>query len=1078
MVRRSSLLLLLLVTLFAVFTLAACGGGGGSSTPPPQPSTAPTLSGINPSHGAPGASVTLTGTNLSGATAVAFHGQAAFSFSVSSDTQILAVVPSAATTGAIEVTTPKGTAASASFTVDAPLPPVLTAFAPGALSAGAVVTLTGSHFVGATRVQFNGADAASFTVTSDAQIQATAPVGLSAGAITVTTPGGTAVSPTPYVVVSGLQVLMNTGFEQASPLIWQGDTGIIQGTPSGSSSTVPHSGALFAWLGGYGTAASDQITQDFYIPATAQSATATFYVKILTSETGGAAKDTFTVEALSASNAPLGTLLTKSNLDAGSYAPFTVDLQPYKGQVVRLSFRSQEDGQNATSFLLDDVVANIAVPAASDLKPLITSFTPTSGVAGEVTVQISGGNFFGLSSVTIGGAAAAYTLTDGTSLRAVVAAGAAAGSAPITLVNAQGTGTSATPFTVAYGVPTVTGVNPTQGPIGTPVVITGTYLGYPGTTVTLNGLAITPATQTATQITFTIPAGATSGSLVVTTPGGSVPRTFTVNTASTTLDLHVDQVQLTQSTQTLNNSVPIVAGKPGLVRVFVLANQGNTATPAVQVTLLNGGVPVAGYPKSILSPGSAVPLALDESSLAASWNLAIPASDLTTPNGAGYSIQAVVDPGSAVPEADESNNALTVALSGGTVPAFKTTIFPVVLSSGTGGVSAANQAEWVARLAKMYPVASVDVAVGASFTGSVSTLGADGTGWDVLLNDLTAKHLADAVSDRYYFGALNVGYSSGVAGLGWVPPLPTSSFKYRTAIGWDKTGYSDGGNFPEVFAHETGHNMGRHHSPCGGAASPDPDYPYSGALIGVWGYDTVLNQLYSPLLYKDIMAYCKPNWVSDYVYRKIFDFRGASGGFLEVGAEDAPLPKNQAEARECLLVRGIVRQDGAVVWLPSFRTRALPSALPSEGEYTLEGLDQEGRRLFSAPLDLMELGCWPKGNDRHFVMALPLDATALDGLARLEVLKARRVMTSARPVSTAARVVAAAPEARRLDRSRIRLTWDAAIYPAALVRDAESGEVVAILKGGSQDLSTSARTLDLVLSDGVTGPTHRLTPVE
>jgi len=1066
------------LTLAAVIALTACGGGGGSTPPPPPPSTAPTLSGVNPSHGAPGTTVTLTGTNLTGATAVSFHGQAAFSFAVSGDTQIAAVVPSAATTGAIQVTTPSGSASSASFTVDAPLAPSLSSFAPTTLAAGSAVTLTGTHFVGATQVQFNGLQAAAFAVVSDTQIQATAPAGLTAGAITVTTPGGTATSATPYTVSTAIQVLMNTGFEQASPLIWQGDTSIISSTPSGSTTTVPHGGSLFAWLGGYGAVASDQITQDVFIPATAQSASVTFYVKILTSEAGGTAKDTFTVAALSTSGTLLGTLLTKSNLDAGPYTAYTVDLLPHKGQVVRLSFKSQEDAQNATSFLLDDVVANIAVPSASDLKPFITQFTPSSGVAGEVAVQIRGGNFFGLTSVTIGGAGATYTLTDGTSLSAIVSASATVGSAPITLVNAQGTGTSSSSFTVAYGVPTVSAVNPAQGPVGTPVVITGTYLGYPGTTVTLNGQAITPIVQSPSQITFTIPAGATTGSLLVTTPGGTVPRTFTVNTASTTLDLHVDKVQLTQSTQTLDNAVPIVAGKAGFVRVFVLANQANTAAPAVQVTLLNGGVPVPGYPKTVTAQGSSVPLTLNESSLTASWNLAIPASDLTTPNGAGYSIQAVVDPTNTVTEADETNNTTTVSLVGSTVPTFRTTIFPVILSSGTGGVSAANQNEWVARLAKMYPIASVDVSVGASFTGSVSTLSSDGTGWDTLLNDLTAKHLADGVSDRYYFGALNVSYASGVAGLGWVPGSPGSSFKYRTAIGWDKTGYSDGGNFPEVFAHETGHNMGRNHSPCGGAASPDPNYPYAAGFIGVWGYDTTLNQLCSPLLYRDIMGYCKPNWVSDYVYKKIFDFRGSSGGFLKVSAEDAPLSKTPATVRECLIVRGIVHGDGTLEWLPAFRTRALPSDLPTEGDYALDCLDSQGAKVFTTPLDLMDLGCWPKGAERHFVMALPLEAAVLDAIAGLQVLKAGQVVASTRAALKGARQVATAPEVRRSAKDLIRLTWDATIHPAALVRDADSGEVIAILKGGSQELATPAQRFELVLSDGVTGPTHRLTLAE
>ena len=574
------------LTLAAVLTFLACGGGGGSSTPPPAPSTAPTISGVSPTHGTPGATVALTGANLLGATAVSFNGRPAFSFKVVSASEVDAVVPGGATTGPVRVTTPNGFTTSPSFTVDAALVPTLTSFTPTALSAGTVVTLTGTHFVGASQVQFNGTLAADFTVTSDTEIQATAPSGLTAGTLSVTTPGGTATSASSYTVNSSIQVLMNTGFEQASPVIWKGDTGIIQGASTSSTSVVPHSGTLFAWLGGYGLVQSDQITQDLYIPTTAQSANATFYLKIITAEpNGGGAKDSVIVQALNTAGTSLGTLLTKTNLDAAGYTAYTVNLLPYKGQVIRLSFKSLEDAQNATSFLLDDVVANLAAPAA-DLKPIISSFTPTSGLAGEGVIQVSGMNFFGLTGMTIGGASATIALTDGTSLTAGIPANAAFGSAPITISNAQGTGASTTNFSVTYGVPVVTGVNPTQGPVGTPVVITGCYLGYPGTTLTLNGQAIQPTSLSTNQITFTVPAGATSGSLVISTPGGTSTRTFTVNTASTTLDLHVENVQLTQSTQTLTNSVPIVAGKDGLIRVFVLGQPSqNTAAPAVRITL-------------------------------------------------------------------------------------------------------------------------------------------------------------------------------------------------------------------------------------------------------------------------------------------------------------------------------------------------------------------------------------------------------------------------------------------------------------------------------------------------------------
>jgi streptogramin lyase len=80
-------------------------------------SVTPAISAFTPASGAAGTTVTITGQNLSGATAVAFDGTTAVIVSDSA-TQIVTQVPSGAATGPIRVTTAAGTATSAtSFTV-------------------------------------------------------------------------------------------------------------------------------------------------------------------------------------------------------------------------------------------------------------------------------------------------------------------------------------------------------------------------------------------------------------------------------------------------------------------------------------------------------------------------------------------------------------------------------------------------------------------------------------------------------------------------------------------------------------------------------------------------------------------------------------------------------------------------------------------------------------------------------------------------------------------------------------------------------------------------------------------------
>jgi hypothetical protein len=156
--------------------------------------SAPTLGAINPNQGpaSGGTSVTLTGTALTTATSVKFGSTAASTFTVLSDTGVVAVAP--AGSGAVQVTvvTSGGTSNGLTFTYRAV--PTLSSVAPnqGSVVGGTSVALTGAHFVSATAVKFGGVAATSFTGVSDTQITATAPPGTAGPVVvTVTSVGGT-----------------------------------------------------------------------------------------------------------------------------------------------------------------------------------------------------------------------------------------------------------------------------------------------------------------------------------------------------------------------------------------------------------------------------------------------------------------------------------------------------------------------------------------------------------------------------------------------------------------------------------------------------------------------------------------------------------------------------------------------------------------------------------------------------------------------------------------------------------------------------------------------------------------------
>ncbi len=175
-----------------------------------------TVTGISPTSGAVGSSVTITGTNLTGVTAVQFANGVAAQFTVNSATSITATVPSGAVTGPITIRkTGCADVQTASFTVLPPTVPchTVSSLAPTSGMAGSTVTITGTNFTGVSAVRFANNVAATFTVNSDTQITATVPTGAVTGPITLSKPNcpdaasatfTVVPSPNPAPVLTGL----------------------------------------------------------------------------------------------------------------------------------------------------------------------------------------------------------------------------------------------------------------------------------------------------------------------------------------------------------------------------------------------------------------------------------------------------------------------------------------------------------------------------------------------------------------------------------------------------------------------------------------------------------------------------------------------------------------------------------------------------------------------------------------------------------------------------------------------------------------------------------------------------------
>ncbi|MFF2184919.1 IPT/TIG domain-containing protein [Streptomyces sp. NPDC058155] len=149
---------------------------------------------ISPNQGSTGGGtlVTITGTSLSGTTAVKFGTKSATSVTNVSPTQVTAVSPSGAGSVGVTVTTPGGTSNPIPFFyIGAPFKSSLGPTS-GPLAGGNTVTINGVGLATATSVSF-GANSATPTVISDTQLTVAVPAGAAAGpvGVSVTTAGGT-----------------------------------------------------------------------------------------------------------------------------------------------------------------------------------------------------------------------------------------------------------------------------------------------------------------------------------------------------------------------------------------------------------------------------------------------------------------------------------------------------------------------------------------------------------------------------------------------------------------------------------------------------------------------------------------------------------------------------------------------------------------------------------------------------------------------------------------------------------------------------------------------------------------------
>jgi len=496
---------------------------GGNSSNAVTFTVTPGISGLSVSSGSVGTSVTITGTSfgsLQGTSTVTFNGALATPTSWN-NSQIVAPVPAAATTGNVVVTEGGNASNGVSFSVN----PVIGSLSPTSGPAGTTVTITGTGFGNTSgTVAFNGAVAT--------------PTSWSSTQIVVPARGATAPVTQNVTVKLGGNISNAVGFT-VTPSISS-----VSPTAGSFGTSVTISGSAFGTSQGSGTVTFNGI-----------SATPAHW--------GGGSGNQIVVPV--PSGATTGNLVVTSSGYASNPMPFSVvgisNVSPAVGSPgtsVTITGTGFGASQGSSSFFFNLGIpasptswssTQIVVPVPSaattgnlvvlvggtdsnvvafTVLPSITGLSQISAPVGR-SVTINGGGFGnsqGTSAITFNGMAGTPSNWAATQIVVPVPSGATNGNVVVTV---GGNASNGVPFTIAPGIASF---SPTSGPVGTAVAISGTsFGGSQGTsTVIFNGTAAPVLSWSNSSIVAQVPAGATTGNVTVTVGGntGSNGTNFTV----------------------------------------------------------------------------------------------------------------------------------------------------------------------------------------------------------------------------------------------------------------------------------------------------------------------------------------------------------------------------------------------------------------------------------------------------------------------------------------------------------------------------------------------------------------------
>ena len=423
---------------------------------------------------------------------------------------------------------------------------------------------------------------------------------------------------------------------------------------------------------------------------------------------------------------------------------------------------------------------------------------------------------------------------------------------------------------------------------------------------------------------------------------------------------------LSQSIQSAQYLVSLVAGRDALLRVFPISAQSTDASiPPVRAILFVDGAEV----HTVDIPGQSTPipteLAHAEASLDRSANTRIPGSVIQP----GLEMIINIDPDGTL-DADlemvrripESGR---IPVSVEAMPTLELTMVPFVWQTEPDYTASELIEQMVqdpdghrllSETRELLPINDITV------TAHPPVLTSNNYGHR-LLDEVGVIRVLEG-GTGYWMGALS-GEARGPWGVAWID-------------GWTsyvRLGITDQSEEALTIAHELGHSMSLYHAPCGVSSALDRGYPYPNGAIGSWGIDSRSgSDILVPSTWADMMSYCVPAWISEYNFNIAMYHR----------LDEEESAKRFAASVPVLLVWGGTDEGGAPYLNQIFSVNAPPSLPNGGGEYRIVGRTANGEVLFSINFDMKSVAD-TEGQQAGFVFAIPESHDWTDVLTEVEL---------------------------------------------------------------------------------------------